>query len=113
MAELADAQDLGFCASPLLKPTHRYSTLHKVYQSVERGSFKLALLCSLLLIVWLQISQSTFAQEKPDAPKPKHDHKVFIVGTALLAASKTADAVTTRQLLGRGTGEKALRGVES
>lgn len=42
------------------------------------------------------------AQEKPDAPKPKHDRKVFIAVTALLAASKTADAITTRQVLDRG-----------
>ena len=41
------------------------------------------------------------AQEKPDAPKPKTDRKVFILGTTLLAASKTADAITTRQVLDR------------
>lgn len=42
------------------------------------------------------------AQEKQDAPKPKHDRKEFIVGTALLAASKTADAIISRQLLDCG-----------
>ena len=50
---------------------------------------------------------SALAQEKPDAPKPKHDRKVFIVGTALLAASQTADAASTRRVLdfpdGRGS----------
>lgn len=42
------------------------------------------------------------AQEKPEAPKPKHDRKVFLAGVSLLAASNTADAITTRQLLDRG-----------
>ena len=56
---------------------------------------------ALALLGLLFCSQS-LAQEKPEAPKPKTDRKVFIVGTALLAASKTADAITTRQLLDRG-----------
>ena len=38
----------------------------------------------------------------PEAPKPKPDRKVFWLGSAALAASKTADAITTRQLLDRG-----------
>lgn len=45
----------------------------------------------------------TLAQTLPDAPKPKpHSQKVFWIGTALLAASQTADAITTRKLLDRG-----------
>ncbi len=36
VAELADAQDLGFSASPLLKPAHRYTSENKAY--LERGS---------------------------------------------------------------------------
>ena len=44
------------------------------------------------------------AQEpsKPEAPKPKTEHKIFFAGVSLLAASKAADAITTRQLLDRG-----------
>jgi hypothetical protein len=38
----------------------------------------------------------------PDAPKPKVSRRVFLGGVSLLAASKTADAITTRQLLDRG-----------
>lgn len=53
------------------------------------------------LLVVLLLSVPLHAQEKPDAPKPKHDRKVFIIGTTLLAASKTADAITTRQVLDR------------
>lgn len=39
-----------------------------------------------------------YAQEKPlpDAPKP--NKKIFFAGVSLLAAAKTADAITTRQL---------------
>lgn len=54
------------------------------------------------LLVVLLLAVPLHAQEKPEAPKPKTDRKVFAVGTALLAASKTADAITTRQLLDRG-----------
>ena len=59
-------------------------------------------MCRLVVLAGLLFCSPAHAQEKPDAPKPKHDRKVFIVGTALLAASKTADAITTRQLLDRG-----------
>ena len=45
----------------------------------------------------------------PDAPKPKpaieqhhFSRRAFIAGISLLAASKTADAITTRQLLDPG-----------
>ena len=48
---------------------------------------------------------SAHAQEKPDAPKPKHERKVFVTGVSLVAASKTADAITTRHLLDRGDWE--------
>jgi len=40
------------------------------------------------------------AQEKPDAPKP--NKQIFVTGISLLAAAKTADAITTRQALDRG-----------
>lgn len=50
----------------------------------------------LLLVV------PALAQELPDAPKPKHDRKVFWIGTAALAAGKTYDAIETRSLLDRG-----------
>ena len=47
------------------------------------------------------------AQSLPDAPKPKpaikhFNSRVFVGGVSLLAASKTADAITTQQLLDRG-----------
>jgi len=43
-----------------------------------------------------------YAQQKPlpDAPKP--NKKIFITGISLLATAKTADAITTRQLLDGG-----------
>ena len=69
----------------------------------------------VVLLAGLLFWSLALAQEpsKPEAPKPKHDRKVFLAGVSLLAAAKTADAIATRQLLDRGTGEKALRGVES
>ena len=56
------------------------------------------------LLVVLLLAAPLHAQEpsKPEAPKPKTDRKVFLAGVSLLAASKTADAITTRQLLDRG-----------
>jgi len=55
----------------------------------------------------LFLASSAFAkQEKPlpDAPKPKQQFSrtVYVPGVSLLAAAKTADAITTRQLLDRG-----------
>lgn len=57
--------------------------------------------CLLALLLYAAVTPLQ-AQEKPDAPKPKHDCKVFIAGVSLLAASATADAITTRQLVDRG-----------
>ena len=57
--------------------------------------------CTFFLALLL-LSTASLAQEKPEAPKPKTGHKVFIAGMSLLAASKTADAITTRQNLDRG-----------
>lgn len=53
-----------------------------------------------LLLAVLTFAIPLSAQEKPDAPKP--NRRVFIAGVDLLAASKAADAITTRQLLDRG-----------
>lgn len=53
----------------------------------------------ILVLLALSVIPS-FAQEKPEAPKP--NHRIFAIGTSLLAASKSADAFTTRQLLDRG-----------
>jgi hypothetical protein len=39
---------------------------------------------------------------KIDSPKPKADRRIFWTGVSLLAASKTADAITTRRLLNEG-----------
>ena len=55
-----------------------------------------------VLLTLFLLSTVALAQEKPDAPKPKHDRKVFIAGTVLLAASSAADAISTKQLLDRG-----------
>lgn len=47
------------------------------------------------------------AQEEPEAPKPKVNHKLFIAGMLRRADSNTADASTTRRVLdlpgGRGS----------
>lgn len=40
--------------------------------------------------------------EKIDTPKPKADRRIFWAGVSLLAASKTADAITTRRVLDDG-----------
>jgi hypothetical protein len=42
------------------------------------------------------------AQQKPLPDPPKPNKKVFVAGVSLLAAAKTADAITTRQLLDGG-----------
>ena len=48
------------------------------------------------------ICSTLCAQQKPlpDAPKP--NRTIFVAGASLLAGAKTADAITTRQLLDRG-----------
>ncbi len=48
VAELADAQDLGFDALRLLTLTHRYSTKHKAYQARVMRKTQT---CSTLLIL--------------------------------------------------------------
>jgi hypothetical protein len=73
VAELADAQDLGFCAptvSNLLTDAH-HSTR---FISAAKGRFlKVALLCSFLFIVGLQISESVVgAQERKTFTVPFH-----------------------------------------
>lgn len=58
---------------------------------------------TLAFLVICLFPSPTLAQTLPDAPKPKpHSQKVFWIGTALLAASQTADAITTRQIQDRG-----------
>jgi hypothetical protein len=56
----------------------------------------------LALAALIFFAPNLYAQQKalPDAPKP--NKKIFIAGVSLLAAAKTADAITTRQLLDRG-----------
>ena len=58
--------------------------------------------CAQVFLALLLFAGVASAQELPETPKPKHDRKVFIAGTALLAASKTADAVISGQLLNCG-----------
>lgn len=57
-----------------------------------------------LLLIALLLSPVAGATEFPDAPvaKIKPDRRVFGIGEALLAGSKIADQITTRQLLDRG-----------
>lgn len=78
---------------------------------------------ALLFAVLLLASPLALAQERPDSPTPKTEpnhsdcfrdclvkphlethfnRKVFVAEVSLLAASKTADAITTRQNLDRG-----------
>ena len=76
-------------------------------------------LCATVCATLLLLSTASLAQEpaKPEAPKPKTQalvtrntayaavtphRRVFLFGVSLLAASKTADAITTRQVLDRG-----------
>lgn len=40
--------------------------------------------------------------EKIDTPRPKADRRIFWAGVSALAASKTADAITTRRSMNRG-----------
>lgn len=55
-----------------------------------------------LIVAFLLFAIPIVSQEIPEAPKPKSNRGVFIVGTSLLAASKFADVQTTRNLLARG-----------
>jgi hypothetical protein len=106
VAELADAQDLGFRVSRvsnLLTDTQQSTAFIRDGICLARI---LALLCSFFLIVGLQISESTVhAQERsalPDTPKPKVNQRVFVAGVSLLAAGKSADVWSTKNLLDRG-----------
>ncbi len=55
------------------------------------------------LLVVLLLAVSLHAQETHKIAKvPQFNRRLFIAGVSLLAASKTADAITTRQLLDRG-----------
>ena len=61
---------------------------------------------AVLLVALIFFAPGIHAQEKhlPEAPKPKQQfsRKVYVAGVSLLAAAKTADAITTRQVLDRG-----------
>lgn len=62
--------------------------------------------CAQVFLALLLFAGVASAQEKPEAPKPKTDRKVFIAGVSLLAASKTADAVISGQLPNCGSVEQ-------
>lgn len=73
----------------------RYRTLSKI----ER------LIPAFLLLFLLPSFARGQATPLPDAPSPKPqqiDRKAFFAGAGLLAAAKTADAISTRELLDRG-----------
>jgi hypothetical protein len=58
-----------------------------------------------LLALFLLLVPIAKAKDLPDNPQPqerKFSRKVFLAGTTLLAASTTADAVSTRILLNNG-----------
>jgi hypothetical protein len=59
---------------------------------------------SLLFLALFLFAGIAPAQDKPEAPKPKQqfNRKVFVAGVSLLAAAKTADAITTRRNLDQG-----------
>jgi hypothetical protein len=68
-------------------------------------SRRIAMIRSAMLFAVLAFAIPLYAQQKPlpDAPKPKTTRaSIFVAGVSLLAAAKTADAITTRQLLDRG-----------
>ena len=46
-----------------------------------------SLICVVILPAVLCVGPA-LAQEKPEAPKPKHDRTIFIVGTALLLPAR-------------------------
>lgn len=54
----------------------------------------------LLAVALLLCAVPAHAAPLPDAPTP--NKKIFWTGVGFLAAAKTADAITTRQLLNRG-----------
>jgi hypothetical protein len=56
----------------------------------------------LFILALLLCPFAVSANELSEAPKPKADRRIFITGVSLLAASKSADFLTTAQLLGRG-----------
>lgn len=76
-------------------------------------------LCATICATLLLLSTASHAQEKPccssdicraqhhhglpEAPRPKPNSKVFWIGTAALAGSTIADAVTTRENLDKGS----------
>lgn len=60
---------------------------------------------TILVLVVLLMSPIAKANDLPDTPKPqqqKISRRVFLAGTTLLAASATADAVSTRIVLNNG-----------
>jgi len=121
VAELADALDSKTSVARLLRPAHRYSSEYKAYlaRKTEKARacsqlfilahgqvtdklkrIALALLACLLACSLASGQESHRAFRVPDTPKP--NRTIFMAGVSLLAASKTADAISTRQLLDRG-----------
>lgn len=74
------------------------ATAHEIINGRRRPR-RLKLLAACLLLLFCPLARAQ--KELPDAPKP-NDKKIFIIGTAALAAAKSYDAITTQQLLNRG-----------
>ena len=60
------------------------------------------LFAAKVLLLFLLCAVGTMGQQLIESPKPKPNRRTFIIGVTALAAAKTADAITTRQLLNRG-----------
>ena len=84
--------------SAAFQTSFRYSRLHKVCQGIGRVSSRLALLCSFLLILWLQISQSlALAQERRAITVPFESH----AGLVFLKTTLDKKPVTLCLILAR------------
>jgi hypothetical protein len=78
VAQLADAQDLGFCVSRVSKLLTDAQHSTRFIIAAKGRILKLALFCSLLLIVGPRISESpAMAQDKPDAPETETIRRAF------------------------------------
>jgi hypothetical protein len=85
--------------------TRRYHALRHFFEDIGYKVLKI----SAILLICVAGSRGQQVRSTIEAPKAKpviashkFDKRVFFTGIGLLAAAKTADAVTTRQVLDRG-----------